>query len=95
MLDIIVCLIFAGLLRWIYARRASLLLPPGPPSLPIIGNLHYVPPSQPWLKLIEWGRQYGNAHTIVLVPSEALTRGICDQVRISFGSIFLVIMLLW
>lgn len=33
-------------------------LPPGPPQLPIIGNLLDMPTEYPWVKYREWGQQY-------------------------------------
>ena len=33
--------------------------PPGPIPLPLIGNIHQVPKTHPWLKYTEWAKQYG------------------------------------
>ncbi|KLO13426.1 cytochrome P450 [Schizopora paradoxa] len=51
------------LLHYIRNRKrdgSSLPLPPGPPRLPIIGNLHQMPLSHLWEKAVEWGKQYGD-----------------------------------
>jgi hypothetical protein len=32
---------------------------PGPPGLPLIGNLHQIPPDYPWRKFKEWSDTYG------------------------------------
>jgi len=42
-----------------YSRHAS-RLPPGPKSLPLIGNLLDVPKKDHWLRYLEWSRQYGS-----------------------------------
>ncbi|EJF56159.1 cytochrome P450 [Dichomitus squalens] len=34
-------------------------LPPGPPGLPILGNLFDIPPVEPWHVFYKWARQYG------------------------------------
>ena len=39
-------------------KRSSLPLPPGPKKLPLLGNLLNMPTSQPWLKYIEWSKQF-------------------------------------
>ncbi|KAI9172653.1 fungal-specific transcription factor domain-containing protein [Paramyrothecium foliicola] len=67
---------------YLVSRRtpvSSLPLPPGPPALPIIGNVHQAPKSHAWLQFAEWGKQYGpvmhlnmlGQHVIVLSTSRA------------------------
>ena len=34
-------------------------LPPGPPKLPIIGNLFDMPTEKEWLTFAQWGEKYG------------------------------------
>ena len=38
--------------------------PPGPPTLPILGNMHLVPQERPYLKFTEWAKQYGGIYSI-------------------------------
>ena len=65
-LDFIACATAVALIRWIHKHRHQQRLPPGPPGLPIIGNLYHVPASQPWLKFIEWSREYGMEFWVLL-----------------------------
>lgn len=41
-------------------------LPPGPPTLPIVGNLHQLPKEDLHVKLREWAEQYGEIYSIML-----------------------------
>ncbi|KAJ5392426.1 Cytochrome P450 [Penicillium cosmopolitanum] len=61
---------------------------PGPPGVPLLGNIFDVNPNETWNSLIKLSKQYGpifkiNAlgHQIVFVGSVALLEEICDQKR--------------
>ncbi|KAK4225232.1 Fumitremorgin C synthase [Podospora fimiseda] len=41
------------------SKFSSLPLPPGPPTLPILGNVHQAPKSHQWLQFHSWGKTYG------------------------------------
>ncbi|KAJ7223154.1 cytochrome P450 [Mycena pura] len=45
--------------RW-KSRAQGNPLPPGPPSKLLIGNILHVSPKQPWFKLYEYKKQYGD-----------------------------------
>ena len=37
----------------------GLCLPPGPPRLPIVGNIFHMPTQQEWVTLAQWAKEYG------------------------------------
>ncbi|CAL1695170.1 unnamed protein product [Somion occarium] len=54
-----ICLFTLGL--WAYLSRTMrdrLRQPPGPPGLPLIGNLKDMPSDEAWLTYIKWSQQY-------------------------------------
>ncbi|PSN66267.1 cytochrome P450 [Corynespora cassiicola Philippines] len=46
-------------------RRAK-DLPPGPPTLPIIGNLHQIPKEKPHHQFKKWADEYGPVYSLIL-----------------------------
>lgn len=61
-------------------------MPPGPPTLPIIGNLHLMPRSRPYLKFADWAKEYGDVFslkilnkTIIVLNSPTLVKEVCEN----------------
>lgn len=52
---------FAAVLVWHVSRVGvrPAKAPPGPSTLPVIGNLHLMPESHAWLQYFKWAKQYG------------------------------------
>ncbi|PHH90750.1 hypothetical protein CDD83_2746 [Cordyceps sp. RAO-2017] len=42
--------------------------PPGPPTLPLIGNLHQMPKANGHLQFQKWAREYGPVYSLMLGP---------------------------
>ncbi|CAE7173942.1 unnamed protein product [Rhizoctonia solani] len=47
-------------------------LPPGPPTAPLLGNLHEFPKTEAHLKLTEWARIYGGIYSLKMGPGTAI-----------------------
>ncbi|KAJ2905584.1 cytochrome P450 oxidoreductase [Zalerion maritima] len=41
-------------------------LPPGPPTVPVLGNLHLMPKERPHLQFEKWAREYGPIYSLML-----------------------------
>lgn len=46
--------------------KLAIPLPPGPPGLPLIGNVLDLPQTQPYKAYVEWARKYGAQNLISL-----------------------------
>jgi hypothetical protein len=56
----------ALILRLLLTGRRPKNYPPGPPTLPIIGNLHQMPTRNAHLQFERWARQYGPVYSLIL-----------------------------
>ncbi|KII94756.1 hypothetical protein PLICRDRAFT_169479 [Plicaturopsis crispa FD-325 SS-3] len=61
-------------------------LPPGPPTVPILGNLLIFPTKHPHLKFTQWAKTYGDiyslklgANTAVVISSTAAVKSLIDR----------------
>jgi hypothetical protein len=53
-------------------RRRGLPYPPGPPSLPIVGNILDAPKEAPWSAYAEMSQKYGSRSILAITPSPKL-----------------------
>ncbi|KAF9557275.1 cytochrome P450 [Agrocybe pediades] len=58
----IIVVVFVPRLWNSYRRWQS--MPPGPPGVPILGNIFQVPVKMPWFKFAEWAREYGPIYSL-------------------------------
>ncbi|CAL1706578.1 unnamed protein product [Somion occarium] len=47
-------------------------LPPGPPTLPLLGNLHVFPKTRAYLKFTEWAKVYGELYSLKAGPANVV-----------------------
>lgn len=64
--------------RW-SKRRPLHDLPPGPPALPILGNVLNMPKGHEWLTFLEWGGRYGASCAIFFAPMSLKTPSLASN----------------
>lgn len=62
----LVALVLVGLWQLSKIGRRPKNYPPGPPTLPIIGNLHQIPQEKRHLQFEKWAREYGPIYSLML-----------------------------
>lgn len=66
LLDVAALALFASIVRaYVLAhthRSGRLRYPPGPPGLPLLGNLFDIPQRKPWVTYAQWGKQFGTTY---------------------------------
>ncbi|KAF4539242.1 Cytochrome p450 protein [Lasiodiplodia theobromae] len=61
---VIVAFLSWGVYKLLQIGKRDPRLPPGPPTLPVLGNIHQIPLTGLYKKLKEWGDQYGDVYSI-------------------------------
>lgn len=62
----LVCSFAAATYVYLYVGTREKHLPPGPPTLPVLGNIHQIPQKGTHFQFTEWARQYGGLYTLKL-----------------------------
>ncbi|ETN43429.1 uncharacterized protein HMPREF1541_02588 [Cyphellophora europaea CBS 101466] len=71
-LTLAVALLASVLYAVVFVGRRDRRLPPGPPTLPIIGNLHQIPTKGSYFTFTKWAKQYGGIFSLKLGPGTAV-----------------------
>jgi hypothetical protein len=71
LIPVLLALVSVFLLRQ-YDRRSRNPLPPGPRSVPLIGNLFDMPPEKEWEAFSRWGKIYGG-----YLKTSSKLKGLC------------------
>lgn len=82
--------LFVGAAIWVGALIIRLLwrqqvrrksLPPGPPGLPLLGNVLQLPSKEPWVRFTEWSKEFGELckvyFFVVHQPMCSFSKGLC------------------
>ncbi|KAH8801444.1 cytochrome P450 [Xylogone sp. PMI_703] len=69
---VVASLVAYNLLRYALATQRATSLPPGPPTIPFLGNLHQIPTTKAYLKFQEWSRRYGPIVSLKLGPGNLI-----------------------
>ncbi|CCO31992.1 hypothetical protein BN14_06044 [Rhizoctonia solani AG-1 IB] len=77
MSNIVVPVVLGSTVVWLAIKtmaigKRELYLPPGPPTAPLLGNLHEFPKTEAHLKLTEWARIYGGIYSLKMGPGTAI-----------------------
>ncbi|KAJ3839896.1 cytochrome P450 [Lentinula raphanica] len=71
--SVLLFLITIWALRRLYKIGArEPLLPPGPPTIPLLGNLHVFPQEFAHYKFTTWAREYGEIYSLKMGPSTVI-----------------------
>ena len=90
-----ICLLaiaYALVKLWRVGKRSA-GLPPGPRTLPIIGNLHLMPTFKPYKKFAEWGMTYGpiyslmvGSNPLIMLQSQKIAKDLLDKRGSNYSS---------
>lgn len=68
----LICSFAAAVYVFLFVGRREKHLPPGPPTLPILGNIHQIPKKSAHFQFSEWAKQYGGLYSLKLGTGTAV-----------------------
>lgn len=92
-LSCFLAIIAYGIVRVLLVGRRPAGLPPGPMTLPILGNLHLMPTHKPYKVFAEWGLKYGpllslmvGSNPLILIQSHKIAKELLDKRGANYSS---------
>lgn len=90
---IFLCLFAYLLVKLLQVGRRAAGLPPGPPTLPVVGNLHLMPTFKPYKTFAEWGQVYGpiyslmvGSNPLIMIQSQEIAKDLLDKRGSNYSS---------
>ncbi|KAI5306838.1 hypothetical protein KEM56_006862 [Ascosphaera pollenicola] len=75
-----------GLYRLLQVGSRPKDIPPGPPTIPILGNLHQIPKDNAWLQYQRWAQEYGPIYSLmygtrvrIILSSDQAVKDLLDK----------------
>ena len=78
---LIVAALFFLLFPLLRVGRRPKGLPPGPPTVPILGNVHLLPPRDVHLQYQKWAQEYGPIYSLIFGTKTMIILSNGDVVR--------------
>lgn len=69
---LLILLVLALTYAILFIGRRAKNLPPGPPTLPVLGNLHQIPRKGAHFQFTRWAKQYGGLYSLKLGTGTAV-----------------------
>ncbi|KAK7040215.1 hypothetical protein VNI00_010021 [Paramarasmius palmivorus] len=77
----IILVVLTAAVWFLQLGRRESYLPPGPPTLPVLGNIHIFPTKYPHYRFTEWARQYGTIYSLKIGSQTAVVLNTMEHVR--------------
>ena len=63
---LVLCVVVYGVFRMSQIGRRPKDIPPGPPTIPLLGNIHLMPARDAHKQFQKWSQEYGPVYSLML-----------------------------